>query len=164
MPAQMFSSSPTGGAESMSRGQYWVPGLRWGQRLNDGAVVDATVGALYGEAVRGARFVVSMVSDDEATRQVMLGTPAGTRNGPAFLVGWIVGIAVVVSWLVSGLFTPYLAVKMLPKDLGKHHDGGDPYQTPRYRRLRGWIDEFGAESIALARSLDREQDAAPLTR
>lgn len=35
-----------GGAESMSRGQYWVPGLRWGQRLNDGAVVDATVGAL----------------------------------------------------------------------------------------------------------------------
>lgn len=35
-----------GGAESMSRGQYWVPGLRWGQRLNDGAVVDATVGAV----------------------------------------------------------------------------------------------------------------------
>ncbi len=35
-----------GGAENMSRGQYWVPGLRWGQRMNDGAVVDATVGAL----------------------------------------------------------------------------------------------------------------------
>jgi acetyl-CoA C-acetyltransferase len=35
-----------GGAESMSRGQYWVPGLRWGQRMNDGAVIDATVGAL----------------------------------------------------------------------------------------------------------------------
>jgi acetyl-CoA C-acetyltransferase len=35
-----------GGVESMSRGQYWVPGLRWGQRMNDGAVVDATVGAL----------------------------------------------------------------------------------------------------------------------
>jgi acetyl-CoA C-acetyltransferase len=35
-----------GGAESMSRGQYWVPGLRWGQRMNDGKVVDATVGAL----------------------------------------------------------------------------------------------------------------------
>jgi len=35
-----------GGAESMSRGQYWVPGLRWGQRMNDGRVVDATVGAL----------------------------------------------------------------------------------------------------------------------
>jgi acetyl-CoA C-acetyltransferase len=35
-----------GGAESMSRGQYWLPGLRWGQRMNDGTVVDATVGAL----------------------------------------------------------------------------------------------------------------------
>jgi acetyl-CoA C-acetyltransferase len=35
-----------GGAESMSRGQYWVPGLRWGQRMRDGAVVDAMVGAL----------------------------------------------------------------------------------------------------------------------
>jgi acetyl-CoA C-acetyltransferase len=35
-----------GGAESMSRGQYWLPGMRWGQRMNDGAVVDAMVGAL----------------------------------------------------------------------------------------------------------------------
>jgi acetyl-CoA C-acetyltransferase len=35
-----------GGAEVMSRGPYWVPGLRWGQRMNDGAVVDAMVGAL----------------------------------------------------------------------------------------------------------------------
>jgi acetyl-CoA C-acetyltransferase len=35
-----------GGSENMSRGQYWVPGLRWGQRMNDGAVIDATVGAL----------------------------------------------------------------------------------------------------------------------
>ncbi len=52
---------------------------------------------------------------------------------------WIVGIAVVVSWLCSGMIVPYLAVKMLPKDLGKHHHG-DPYDTPSYRRLRGWID------------------------
>jgi acetyl-CoA C-acetyltransferase len=35
-----------GGAESMSRGQYWLPSLRWGQRMNNGATVDATVGAL----------------------------------------------------------------------------------------------------------------------
>jgi len=35
-----------GGAESMSRGQYWLPGLRWGQRMRDGAVIDAMVGAL----------------------------------------------------------------------------------------------------------------------
>ena len=35
-----------GGAESMSRGQYWMSGLRWGQRMNDATVIDATVGAL----------------------------------------------------------------------------------------------------------------------
>jgi multidrug efflux pump len=52
---------------------------------------------------------------------------------------WIVGIAVVFSWLCSGIIVPYLAVKMLPKDLGQHHHGADPYDTPFYRRLRGWI-------------------------
>jgi len=35
-----------GGAESMSRGQYWLPGMRWGQRMGDGAVIDAMVGAV----------------------------------------------------------------------------------------------------------------------
>jgi len=35
-----------GGSENMSRGQYWLPALRWGQRMNDSAVIDATVGAL----------------------------------------------------------------------------------------------------------------------
>jgi len=35
-----------GGAESMSRAQYWLPGMRWGQRMGDGVVVDAMVGAL----------------------------------------------------------------------------------------------------------------------
>jgi acetyl-CoA C-acetyltransferase len=35
-----------GGAESMSRGQYWLPAMRWGQRMGDGKVIDAVVGAL----------------------------------------------------------------------------------------------------------------------
>ncbi|HUJ23628.1 MAG TPA: acetyl-CoA C-acyltransferase family protein [Bryobacteraceae bacterium] len=35
-----------GGAESMSRGQYWIGNLRWGQRMNNTAVLDAMVGAL----------------------------------------------------------------------------------------------------------------------
>jgi acetyl-CoA C-acetyltransferase len=35
-----------GGAEVMSRGQYWVPGARWGQRMGDGRLIDAMVGAL----------------------------------------------------------------------------------------------------------------------
>jgi multidrug efflux pump subunit AcrB len=53
---------------------------------------------------------------------------------------WIVGIAVVFSWVCSGVITPYLAVKMLPKSFGKHHAGADPYGSAFYRRLRGWID------------------------
>jgi len=35
-----------GGSESMSRAQYWLPSLRWGQRMQDGVAVDALVGAL----------------------------------------------------------------------------------------------------------------------
>jgi acetyl-CoA C-acetyltransferase len=35
-----------GGAESMSRGQYWLPAMRWGQRMQDSTVIDAMVGAL----------------------------------------------------------------------------------------------------------------------
>jgi len=35
-----------GGAESMSRAQYWLPGQRFGQRMGNGSVIDAMVGAL----------------------------------------------------------------------------------------------------------------------
>jgi acetyl-CoA C-acetyltransferase len=35
-----------GGAESMSRAQYWLPDLRWGKRMQDAVAVDALVGAL----------------------------------------------------------------------------------------------------------------------
>ena len=35
-----------GGAESMSRGPYWMPGARWGARMGDAAMVDPVVGSL----------------------------------------------------------------------------------------------------------------------
>jgi acetyl-CoA C-acetyltransferase len=35
-----------GGAESMSRGAYWVKNARWGARMGDASLVDAVVGAL----------------------------------------------------------------------------------------------------------------------
>jgi acetyl-CoA C-acetyltransferase len=35
-----------GGAESMSRGGYLLPALRWGQRMNNAGVIDMMVGAL----------------------------------------------------------------------------------------------------------------------
>jgi multidrug efflux pump subunit AcrB len=73
---------------------------------------------------------------------------------------WIVGTAVVFSWFVSGLITPYLAVKLLPQDFGKHHQG-DPYDTPFYHKLRRLINlalerrwwVIGATAAALALAL-----------
>jgi acetyl-CoA C-acetyltransferase len=35
-----------GGAEVMSRAAYWVPSARWGQRMGNGTLIDAMVGAL----------------------------------------------------------------------------------------------------------------------
>jgi acetyl-CoA C-acetyltransferase len=35
-----------GGAESMSRAPYWLPNMRWGQRMNDGVAIDPLTGAL----------------------------------------------------------------------------------------------------------------------
>jgi len=35
-----------GGAEVMSRSQYWIPGARWGQRMGDGKIIDSMIGGL----------------------------------------------------------------------------------------------------------------------
>ncbi|MDP9141938.1 MAG: efflux RND transporter permease subunit [Pseudomonadota bacterium] len=90
-----------------------------------------------------------------------IGFSLSTTGEYAGGIFWIVGAAVLLSWICSGIFTPYLAVKMLPKDLGHHHGGGDPYDTPGYRRLRRWIEKaiarrwwiIGATSIALVLSV-----------
>ncbi|MNS65646.1 Swarming motility protein SwrC [compost metagenome] len=49
---------------------------------------------------------------------------------------WIVGIALIASWVVAVVFTPYLGVKLLPEL--KHVAGGHDalYDTPRYHRFR----------------------------
>ncbi|MGY5795683.1 efflux RND transporter permease subunit [Rheinheimera faecalis] len=49
---------------------------------------------------------------------------------------WIVGIALMASWLVAVVFTPYLGVKMLPDF--KQVEGGHTaiYNTPRYNSFR----------------------------
>jgi multidrug efflux pump subunit AcrB len=55
---------------------------------------------------------------------------------------WIVGIALIASWIVAVVFTPYLGVKLLPNyetQVGGH---GAIYATPnyeRFRRLLGWV-------------------------
>ena len=40
------NAAVAGGAEVMSRGGYWLPTARFGQRMGDGKIVDAMVGAL----------------------------------------------------------------------------------------------------------------------
>jgi multidrug efflux pump subunit AcrB len=49
---------------------------------------------------------------------------------------WIVGIALIASWVVAVAFTPYLGVKLLPGI--KKVEGGHAaiYDTPRYNRFR----------------------------
>src|SRR5690242_21737995 len=49
---------------------------------------------------------------------------------------WIVGIALIASWIVAVAFTPYLGVKLLPgfKKVEGGHDA--IYDTPRYNRFR----------------------------
>ncbi|SDY31997.1 efflux RND transporter permease subunit [Pseudomonas sp. NFIX28] len=49
---------------------------------------------------------------------------------------WIVGVALIASWVVAVAFTPYLGVKMLPKI--KKIEGGHAaiYNTPNYNRFR----------------------------
>lgn len=49
---------------------------------------------------------------------------------------WIVGIALIASWVVAVAFTPYLGVKLLP-DFKKVEGGHQAiYDTPRYNRFR----------------------------
>jgi multidrug efflux pump len=59
---------------------------------------------------------------------------------------WVVGLALIASWFVAVLFTPYLGLKLLP-DFAKHaaakgaqHDPEAIYDTRLYRALRRVIE------------------------
>jgi multidrug efflux pump subunit AcrB len=61
---------------------------------------------------------------------------AGEYAGNIF---WVVAFALITSWFVAVIFTPYLGVLMIPKI--KPIEGGHAaiYDTPRYRRLRSLV-------------------------
>ncbi len=61
---------------------------------------------------------------------------AGEYAGNIF---WVVGFALIASWFVAVIFTPYMGVKMLPAI--KPIEGGHAaiYRTPRYERVRSII-------------------------
>ncbi len=67
---------------------------------------------------------------------------AGEYAGNIF---WIVGFALIVSWVVAVYFTPWLGVKLLPeiKPVAGGHDA--IYATPRYVQLRTWITRSVAQ-------------------
>ena len=55
---------------------------------------------------------------------------------------WVVGLALIASWVVAVLFTPYLGLKLLPDfaKRGAHHDPDAIYDTRVYRALRRLIE------------------------
>ena len=61
---------------------------------------------------------------------------AGEYAGNIF---WVVGFALIASWFVAVIFTPYMGVKLLPAI--KPVEGGHAaiYQTPRYEKVRSVI-------------------------
>ncbi|MEH6951343.1 efflux RND transporter permease subunit [Nitrobacter sp. NHB1] len=53
---------------------------------------------------------------------------------------WVVAIALVASWFVAVIFTPYIGVKLLPDiKVGHNHDPHAIYETRPYRALRAVI-------------------------
>ncbi|KGE05017.1 efflux RND transporter permease subunit [Pseudohaliea rubra] len=52
---------------------------------------------------------------------------------------WVLAYALVISWLVAVTFTPYLGVRLLREHSGNGGHSDDPYDTPRYRRLRALV-------------------------
>src|SRR5262245_54135465 len=55
---------------------------------------------------------------------------------------WVVGIALLASWVVAVLFTPYLGLKLLPNlaKLGAQDNPHEIYETRMYRALRRIIE------------------------
>lgn len=61
---------------------------------------------------------------------------AGEYAGNIF---WVVGFALITSWFVAVIFTPYLGVLMIPKIKPIEGGHGAIYDTPRYRKLRAMV-------------------------
>ncbi len=56
-----------------------------------------------------------------------------------FSIFAVVTIALLVSWVVAVVFTPYLGFKLLPDYKSRSESGTDMYQKPFYRHFRGVV-------------------------
>jgi multidrug efflux pump subunit AcrB len=68
-----------------------------------------------------------------------VGFAQSTTSEYAGGIFWVTGSALLVSWVVAVVFTPYLGVRLLP-EVTTHRDTADLYDTPTYRRLRGAVE------------------------
>jgi len=74
-----------------------------------------------------------------------VGFAESTTSEYAGGIFWVTGSALIVSWIVAVVFTPYLGVRLLPEVASGHH-GASLYDTPLYRRLAasvGWCIDHG---------------------
>src|ERR1700752_2058434 len=89
---------------------------------------------------------------------------------------WIVAIALIASWFVAVIFTPYIGVKLLPNLA--HHASHDPhavYETRMYRglravvqgsvdhRVKGWLPTVGLFALSFAGFGRVQQQFSPLS-
>ena len=65
---------------------------------------------------------------------------------------WIVGIALIASWIVAVIFTPYLGVRMLP-ETQKVTGHEAMYNTPHYNRFRALLEQIVARKWWVAASV-----------
>ncbi len=68
-----------------------------------------------------------------------VGLAQSTTGEYAGGIFWVVEIALLASWVVAVVFTPYLGVLLLPKPkVGRHHD--EIYRTGPFRALRAVVE------------------------
>lgn len=74
-----------------------------------------------------------------------VGFAESTTSEYAGGIFWVTGAALIVSWFVAVIFTPYLGVRLLPA-VASGHGGDAMYDTPTYRRLAAivaWCIDHG---------------------
>jgi acetyl-CoA C-acetyltransferase len=100
-----------GGVESMSRAPYWLPTMRWGQRMQDGAVLDVMLGAVT-DPFDGC--AMGMTAERVATRygitremQDQLALNSQLRAAAAIEAGYFANQIVPIDVPVKGGTTPF---------------------------------------------------------
>lgn len=137
-----------GGAESMSRGLYGVPGMRWGARMSDAKMVDMMVGALtdpFDDCHMGItaenvarKWGITREAQDE------LAVESHTRAAAAIDAGHFKGQIVPVEVKVKGGTAPFDTDENVRRDSSME----------RLARLRPVFDKGGSVTAGNASSIN----------